>query len=316
MPYDELKPKTRRIVESDLETLFSPRALLPAEIETIKALGKLALFRELNYKGHSLFLSDDGASALRRLTSAIFEMPSIADVVSETEVATEVKEQYNDWLEKHLQPDGDEFVTKVAEALLAKVSEYHFLIRLDGLDLMDQESLDLGAIRIQKPDEALLDTVKFGGLLDKEQVSKQFEGGLWLVGKSRGGPDVALDRFELQVTLTVGLLAVCGAILYEGAIWRSRVQPMLFPTEGKTPATLLTWERDGDHTSLSRRGAAQAGATSGRQPRPVPHGPMLLVANGISDRYAGQDRASGCDCPGALLDGRRLPRPKPDDAVR
>jgi hypothetical protein len=254
MPYDELKPKTKRIIKSDLETLFSPRALLPADIETIKALGKLALFRELKYKGHSLFLSDDGAAALRRLTGAIFEMPSIADLVSESEVATEVKEQYNDWLEKHLQPDGDEFVGPIAEALLARVKEYHFLMKLDGLDLMDQEFLDLGAIRIQKPDEALLDTVKFGGLLDKEQVSKQFEGSLWLVGKSRGGPDVALERFELKVALTVGLLAVCGAILYEGAIWRSRVHPMLFPTEDKTPASLLTWERDGDHTSLSRRG--------------------------------------------------------------
>ncbi len=101
MSYDELKPKTKRIIKSDLETLFSPRALLPADIKTIKALGKFALFRELKYKGHSLFLSDDGAAALRRLIGAISEMPSIADLVSESEVAIEVKEHYNNWLEKH-----------------------------------------------------------------------------------------------------------------------------------------------------------------------------------------------------------------------
>jgi len=40
-------------------------------------LAKLAFFRELKYKSHSLFLSDDGAAGLRRLTAAIFEMPSI-----------------------------------------------------------------------------------------------------------------------------------------------------------------------------------------------------------------------------------------------
>jgi len=28
MPYDELKPKAKRIIKNDLETLFSPRALL------------------------------------------------------------------------------------------------------------------------------------------------------------------------------------------------------------------------------------------------------------------------------------------------
>ncbi|PYT27511.1 MAG: hypothetical protein DMG57_18070 [Acidobacteria bacterium] len=49
-----------------------------------------------------------------------------------------------------------------------------------------------------------------------------------------------------------------------------------------------------------------------RQGHPVPHGPMLPATDGISDRYAGSNRASGCRCPGALLGGRCLPRPKPD----
>jgi hypothetical protein len=218
MSYSELKPKTKRIITSDLRTLFSPRALLSGGVGTIKTLGKLVLFRELKYKGRSLLLSSDGAAAIRRLTKSIFEMPSLADLVSEAEVATEVKDRYKDWLEGHPLPDGQEFVDPIAEALLAKVKEYHFLIKLDGLDLRDQDALELGPVRIQKPDKAVLDTVKFGGLLDKEQVSGEFEGSLWLIGKSRGSPDVALERFELQAALTVGVLAVCGSILYEGAI--------------------------------------------------------------------------------------------------
>src|SRR5258708_10226751 len=102
-------------------------------------------------------------------------MPSLADAVSLSEVAAEVKKSYNDWLERHLQPDGQEFVDPIAETLLAKVKEYQFLIKLDGLDLRDQDALELGPVRIQKPDTAVLDTVKFGGLLDKEQASGQFE---------------------------------------------------------------------------------------------------------------------------------------------
>lgn len=253
-PYSALKPKTKRIIENDLGTLFSPRAFLPSDIEKIMALGKLVLFRELKYKGRSVFLSDDGTAAIRRLTSSIFEMPVLADLVSEGEVAAEVKDHYNEWLEKNLQPDGQEFADPVVEALLASVKDYQFLIKLGGLDLRDQDAIELGPVRIQKPDKAALDTVKFGGLLDKEQVSGQFEGSLWLIGKTRGSPDTALERFELQVALTVGILAVCGAILYEGAIWRSRVQPMLHPIEDRKPASLLMWESGGDQTRLSRRG--------------------------------------------------------------
>ena len=253
-PYSALKPKTKRIIENDLGTLFSPRAFLPSDIEKIMALGKLVLFRELEYKGRSVFLSDDGAAAIRRLTSSIFEMPALADLVSEREVAAEVKDHYNEWLERNLQPDGQEFADAVAEALLASVKDYQFLIKLQGLDLRDQDAMELGPVRIQKPDKAVLDTVKLGGLLGKEQVSGHFEGSLWLIGKTKGSPNRALERFELQVALTLGILAVCGAILYEGAIWRSRVQPMLRPIQDERPASLLMWESGGDQTRLSRRG--------------------------------------------------------------
>jgi hypothetical protein len=47
---------------------------------------------------------------------------------------------------------------------------------------------------------------------------------VWLTGTSEGSPTVALRRFKHRATLTVGLLAVCGALLYKGAIWRSHVR--------------------------------------------------------------------------------------------
>lgn len=79
-----------------------------------------------------------------------------------------------------------------------------------------------------------------------------------LVGKSLGSPGVARERLELLVSLTVGILAVCGAILYQGAIWRSQVHAILSPTVDSKTASLLMWEYGGDHTSLShRRGRKQ-----------------------------------------------------------
>jgi hypothetical protein len=250
--YGALKPKTRRIIGLDLETLFSPRAMLAGDIETIKKLGKLALFRTLKYKDRTFFLSDEGAAALRRVTNLIFEIPALAETVSLSEVAAEVKRSYEDWLERHLVPDGEEFAEPITNSLLAKVKDYHFLVRLQGLDLMDQNALKVGAVRVQKADRTLLESAKFGGLLDKDHIAKQFEGSLWLVGSSEGSPDVARSRFELQALLTTGILAICGAVLYDGAIWRSCVEAMLSSTADPKAAPLLMWEHGGDHISFSR----------------------------------------------------------------
>jgi hypothetical protein len=216
MSYAALKPKTKRIIESDLKTLFSRRGFSKPTIEDLKKIGIRVLYREIEYKGRKAYLSDVGAAALRRLTEAILELPSLADIVSQREVATAVKEGYNDWIEKELQPNGQEFADAVADALLAKVQEFQFLIRLDGLDIANQEAMQLGPVRIQRPDRALMDEIKGGKVLTPDLLFKEFNGALWLIGKTTGSPDVAHERFELQAQLTVGILAVCGAILFQG----------------------------------------------------------------------------------------------------
>jgi hypothetical protein len=198
MTYGALQPKTKRMIERDLETLFSPRAFYSPDIEELKKLGMQVLYREIKYKERTLFLSENGAAALRRLTQSILEVPSLVDAISQREVATEVKHAYNQWIEQHLQPDGQEFTDDVAKTLLAVVRLSHFLIKLEGLDIMDQDAIELGSIRIQRPDKAILNKVQTGEVLNPELLFKEFDGSLWLIGKTTGGPDVALERFELH----------------------------------------------------------------------------------------------------------------------
>lgn len=253
MTYGALQPKTKRMIERDLDALFSPRAFYSPDIEELKKLGMQVLYREIKYKGRTLFLSETGAAALRRLTRSILELPSLVDAVSQREVATEVKHAYNQWIEQHLQPDGQEFTDAVAKTLLALVRLYHFLIKLEGLNIKDQDAIELGSVRIQRPDRAVLNKVEAGKVLNPELLFKQFDGGLWLIGKTTGSPDVALERFELQALITVGILAVSGAVLYQGAIWRSHVRALLSPTGHRAPVSLFRWEDTGDGPSLTRK---------------------------------------------------------------
>jgi hypothetical protein len=252
MPDSGLTPKRKRIVERDVETLFSPAAFI--RNPTLEGIKRLGFFHPtVEYKGGTLFLSERGDAASRRLLDIVCRLPELAECVSKREIGSQIFKNYNDWLERHLQPTGQEFVQAVTDALLATVKDRECLIQLQGLDLKDKDSIELGSFRIQRPNRALLENVKLQGNLDIASVYDQFKDGLWLIGAVRGSKDVASEQFEHRATLTVGMLALCGAVLYRGAIWRSRVRAMISPREHRKAISILMWERGGDNPSLTRK---------------------------------------------------------------
>jgi len=247
----DMTPKQKRIIEKDVETLFSAAAFLSnPTIEDIKRLG--AFHPTVKYNRGIVFLSEKGTAALRRVTDLISGLPALSECVSEREIDAEVVRSYNDWIDKLLQPTGQEFVDAVVDALLATVKEYEFLIQIEGIDLRDQDVLALGPVRIQRSSRTLLDNLKFGGNLDVDSTYDLFKDSLWLIATSRGSADIATEQFEHRATLTVGILAVCGALLYKGAIWRSRVRAFISPLQHRSPVSALRWEAGGDNPTLSR----------------------------------------------------------------
>jgi hypothetical protein len=250
--YSAMTPKQKRIIERDLETLFSPRAFLPKlTIEDIKQLGPF--HPNIKYKNRTIFLSEKGRAALRRLRDLISDIRVLAGSVSNSDIYTQVQRSYNDWVERELQPNGHEFTEEVIDSLLAIVKNYEFLILLEGIGLEDQYVLELGSVRIQRSDRALLENVKFEGNLDIDSIYEQFKNSLWLIGSITGSADIAAEKFKYLVILTVGILAVCGAILFKGAIWRSRIRPMISPLEHQRPVSSLRWEKGGNGPTLSRK---------------------------------------------------------------
>lgn len=252
MPYNGMTPKQKRIIESDVQSLFSPKAFISKP--TLEDIRRLDFFHPtVKYKRGTLFLSDKGVAAVRRLTELVCDLPALRNPVSRNEVAVRVLRNYNDLLDKHLQPTGQEFIESVADALLASVRDYEFLVQVEGLDLKDQAVVELGSVRIQRSDRALLENIKFEKGLELGSIYQQFQNSIWLVGAIRGSPDIASQRFEYRATLTVGLLAICGAVLYKGAIWRSRVRAVTSPLEHRKAISILAWEKGGRNPSLTRR---------------------------------------------------------------
>lgn len=250
--YDEvLTPKQKRIIEGDVRTLFSSAAFLGVlNFDELKLLPPF--HPQVEYDGASMFLSAKAIAALRRLIGLLGDLAVLSDTVSRREIDSEIRKSYGGWLSKRLTPTGREFVEEVMQSLIQKIKQYEFLVPVEGLDLKDQDILYLGSMRIQRSDRALLENVDFKGFLDTEKLYSEFKETHWLIGSAKGSVDVASEQFENRAVLTVGILAVYGAVLYKTAIRSTRVRALTSPLEHRKAVSSLRWETGGKNPSLSR----------------------------------------------------------------
>lgn len=253
MTYTELSAKQKRIVEKDLQTLFSQRAIqkAPTTAEDLKRI--IFSYPEIKYKRGTLFLSEDGKNAVERLVKIFSGMTPFDGMVSKQELHSIIIENYQTWLNRDLQPSGKEFTEKIVSSIISIIKDYGFLVKLEGFDLRDQDSLDLCSFCIQRSNPQLLENIKFEGNLDFETIYKEFKNCIWLIGRSRGSPDVAGDQFDLKALLASGVIGIFGAILYDGAIWRTCVRPITSPNEYRNAVSGLRWEVGGLNPSYSRK---------------------------------------------------------------
>ena len=252
MTYAEKSPKEKRIIERDIETLFSPKAFL--KVQTIEDIKQLFPFHpSITLNGGIKFLSEGGIAAFRRLAQSIAKMRTLENVVSAREIEAQMQKDYSLWIDRRLQPSGHEFVEGVVSALLKEVKHFEFLLLIDGVDLKDREALVLGSFRIQRSNPDLFNAVKFGKYLDRDTTYSNFPHGMWLIGAVTGSPDVASEQFEYRAELIVGILGICGAVLYKGSIWRSRAQASSSAFSHRKTVSVLRWEADGKNPSLTRK---------------------------------------------------------------
>jgi hypothetical protein len=248
--FETMPNKKRRIIERDLQTLFAPRAYITEP--TIDDLKRLDLFHpSVQYENGVLYLSEQGVEALRRLVESLASLPVLTNNVSVGDINEQVLQCYSGWLNKGLQPTSQEFLEEVTDSLLSQVKCYEFLVKIEGIDLNGLNKLNLGSVRIQRSEPELLDSFEFDDGIDRESIYAQFKDSLWLIGSAKGSSNTAFERFGYRAVLTVGILGICGAVLYSGAIRRSRVRVELSPLENRKPVPTLAWEVGGKNPSMS-----------------------------------------------------------------
>ena len=246
-----MTPKEKRIIELELKTLFSVKAFLV--LNTIEEWKRIGLFHpsvrtEINMHP----LSDAGISALKRITGIMQRIPDLRNSCSPKEIAKQVHENYEGWIKRSLQPDAVEFIEDCCAALSSEVKERFHLVTLEGLELGDVDRLELGPISICKPDITILSEVQFGGAITQDWIQEEFANGVWLIGTSNGSPEISFQRFEHHTILIIGVLAVCGAILFEGSIWQSHLRAALSPHRQTMPTSILHWEAGGANPTVTR----------------------------------------------------------------
>jgi hypothetical protein len=159
--------KEQRMLENDLNVLFSPKAFqVPKTIEDWKQIG--FFHPRIKTERGEFPLSAVGVAALRRITRIIQGIPALKDLCSEREIATRVHASYERWIQQLLQPDAGEFVEGVQASLLATVKDHIYLVLVEGLELSGLEKVELGLTTILQADHAILAGVEFGGLLNRE----------------------------------------------------------------------------------------------------------------------------------------------------
>jgi hypothetical protein len=246
-----MTPKEKRIIGADLTTLFSLKAFLVLDtIEEWKAVGFFHPTVRTDTNSHPL--SEAGISALHRITGILQNDHALRKACSQQEIAQQTHTSYEGWIKRSLRPDADEFLQECIGSLMATVKERFHLVVLEGLEMKGLDRAELGTISICKPDMKLLSAVQFGGPITEDWIEREFSNGLWLIGKTTGSSEISLQRFDHQVLLVIGILAVCGAILYEGSIWRSHLRAALSPHRQTMPTSVFRWDADGGDPSVSR----------------------------------------------------------------
>jgi hypothetical protein len=162
-------------------------------------------------------------------------VPELRDSCSPKEIAEQVHESYEGWIRQLFQPDAAVFIKECCDALLSTVNR-----------------LELGPVSICKPDMEILSEVQFGGAITEDWIHKEFASGLWLIGKTNGSPEISFQRFEHHTILTIGILAVCGAVLFDGAIWQSHLRAALSPHRQTMPTSIFRWETGGANPVVTR----------------------------------------------------------------
>ena len=242
----------------NVKSLFFPKSISDMLI-------KQDFGRELRLTGNRIvFLTDSGYEYFRTVVDIIVRVDSFDGVAAYSDIWNACLRVVEMWLSSGLEPErADEVVKAVADFVAQEIDDHTFVVPLFGIGLDGVDSFALGTMTILRMSVDALDSAEVEH--DHADVPRLLElnkNYLWLKGTARGTPNVAQLRFSEQATLTVGMVAITAASMYEWGARGFRIGIVMSPEEAIGRSVWFSWHETGH--SLTTHYASPRG-----QPFPV-----------------------------------------------
>ncbi|MBN6150799.1 hypothetical protein JR065_10640 [Xanthomonas sp. AmX2] len=203
--------------------------------------------------GRVALLTRTGLAELRELTQMLFDAHLFGSLVGYGDVASSLRSIYG----RLLVETGPAFtsvdlIESICQDLKNKIGKRRFAVPLSGVRLEDISKLDLGPVWLVND---LRSTLAEAG----ESPVRRYVGGAlgavgsatWLVGDIEGTVDVATDRFSSLANLSLGLLAVYGAVSYENGATNFRLCTQMSAETTSARGTYLHWQLDQPNVTVN-----------------------------------------------------------------
>lgn len=239
-----LTNKDKRKLLFSVERLFSDKSLIvPKSIGDIPA--KKYLERELRLtENRAIFLTDDGYKHFRAVVDVMHQADFFNGRAEFSDIWRAWRKVVEKWLSNGLQPGcADEVVQALEELVAQEIDNHTFVVPLLGIELDGVVSFALGAMTILPMSVDLFDSagvkhdhVNVPRLLE---LNKQY---FWLKGTMHGTPSVAQQKFSEQAALTVGMLAITAASMYEWGASGFRIGIVMTAEDATGRSVWFSWD--------------------------------------------------------------------------
>jgi hypothetical protein len=235
----EMHPKTRRIADVDIATLFRKKELMPASTVPKEFVLMERLYREINTpSGGLIYLSDKASASFLRLVETVEKHMPSRDFVSSEDIYRACKNELGHLYEQESPlKDIVTFLASVEAAMKSQIITHRFYTTLDGLSLYGVDQMRIGRLSVQRPNLAILEQC----IASESMVSstwERVERGLWISVEITGSRQYAERRFFEDVKAACGLLAVSLTTVLERGSCAVRLTPSM---AGRVRPSAATW---------------------------------------------------------------------------
>lgn len=204
----EMSPKTRRVAESDLATLFRVKELMPAstafkEFDLIERL-----YREIKTpSGATVYLSEKANLSFLRLVDTVESFLPSRDLVLPDDIYQACKFELGRLYEQEVPlKDIATFLASVETVIKSEIATHRFYTTLDGLSLRGVDQMKIGRLTVQRSSAEVLENcvaseTMVSGIWDR------MKRGMWISAEIMGTRKYAERCFFEDVKAACGLLA-------------------------------------------------------------------------------------------------------------